>query len=176
MAASKSAASPSRARPTGSPARAASPANCACPVPPPSCASTAAPAIGNAGPADLLAVKATQPTLRAEIEASFADAPAESLDSFIDHDKGHGRVEERSVAVSRETDWLTGTRRFPGELRLPGAATIVRVTSRTELRDRCRFDTRYYISSARLSAEDAARAVRGHWGIENRLHWVLDTV
>src|SRR3546814_5675087 len=59
-----------------------------------------------------------------------------SLDSFIDHDKGHGRVEERSVAVSRETDWLTGTRRFPGELRLPGAATIVRVTSRTELRDR----------------------------------------
>src|SRR3546814_10359575 len=82
------------------------------------------------------------PTLRAEIEAFFADAPAETLDTVTDHDKGHGRVEERSVTVSRETDWLTGTRRFPGELRLPGAATIVCVTSRTELKDRCRFDTR----------------------------------
>src|SRR3546814_15181378 len=84
-----------------------------------------------------------------------------SLDSFIDHDKGHGRVEERSVAVSRETDWLTGTRRFPGELRLPGAATIVRVPSRTELRDRCRFDTRYYISPAPLSAQDRKDVVSG---------------
>ena len=43
-----------------------------------------------------------------------------------------------------------------------------------ETKDRCRFDTRYYISSAPLDAEAAARAVRGHWGIENRLHWVLD--
>ena len=42
------------------------------------------------------------------------------------------------------------------------------------MKDRCRFDTRYYISSAPLDAEAAARAVRGHWGIENRLHWVLD--
>src|SRR3546814_2625080 len=105
-----------------------------------------------------------------------SDVCSSDLDTVTDHDKGHGRVEERSVTVSRETDWLTGTRRFPGELRLPGAATIVCVTSRTELKDRCRFDTRYYISSARLSAEDAAGAVRGHWGIENRLHWVLDTV
>src|SRR3546814_2494986 len=83
------------------------------------------------------------PTLRAEIEAFFADAPAETLDTVTDHDKGHGRVEERSVTVSRETDWLTRTRRFPGELRLPGAATLVCVTSRTEQTDRCRFDTRY---------------------------------
>jgi predicted transposase YbfD/YdcC len=33
-----------------------------------------------------------------------------------------------------------------------------------------------YISSALLNAEQAADAVRGHWGIENRLHWVLDVV
>ncbi len=37
-------------------------------------------------------------------------------------------------------------------------------------------DTRYYISSANLTAQAAAEAVRGHWGIENRLHWVLDVV
>lgn len=69
-----------------------------------------------------------------------------------------------------------GDRRFPGEFRLPCAATIIRVQSRAELADRRRFETRYYISSAALSAEQAADAVRGHWGIENRLHWVLDVV
>src|SRR3546814_8558781 len=74
------------------------------------CNATIATAIVNAGADYLLAVKANQQTLRAEIEAIFADAPAQSLDSFIDHVKRNGRVEERSVAVPRETDWLTGTR------------------------------------------------------------------
>jgi predicted transposase YbfD/YdcC len=35
-------------------------------------------------------------------------------------------------------------------------------------------ERRYYICSRVLSAEDLAAAVRAHWGIENRLHWVLD--
>ncbi len=52
----------------------------------------------------------------------------------------------------REVDWLDGDRRFSGELRLPAAANIIRVTSRTELADRCRFETRYDISSAPLTA------------------------
>jgi predicted transposase YbfD/YdcC len=62
---------------------------------------------------------------------------------------------------------LNGERRFPGELRLPHAATLIRVQSRAELSDRFRFETRYYISSATLSAKQAGDAVRGHWGIEN---------
>ena len=122
----------------------------------------------------LLAVKANQPTLRSEIETFFADAPPASLESTADVDKGHGRIEQRTVTVAREVDWLDGDRRFPGELRLPGVATIVRVASRAELKDRCRFETRYYVSSAALSAPRAAAAVRGHWAIENSLHWVLD--
>jgi predicted transposase YbfD/YdcC len=80
------------------------------------------------------------------------------------------------VSVITEVDWLNGARRFPGELRLPQAAAIIRVRSRAEFSDRCRFETRYYISSAALSAKAAGEAVRGHWGIENRLHWVLDVV
>jgi predicted transposase YbfD/YdcC len=140
------------------------------------CNPTIATAVKDAGADYLLAVKANQPTLRAEIEEYFATAPAEALDSVTDLDKGHGRIEERSVTVSREADWLAGYRRFPGELRLPGVTTIVKVRSRTELKDRCRTDTRYYISSASLTAEAAAQAVRGHWAIENRLHWVLDVV
>lgn len=137
---------------------------------------TIATAIRKAGADYMLAVKANQPTLRAEIERYFDDAPAESLDSVTDLDKAHGRIEERTVTVSRETGWLAGDRRFPGELRLPDAATIIRVRSRTSLKDKSRFDTRYYISSAQLTAERAAKAVRGHWLVENALHWTLDVI
>jgi len=140
------------------------------------CNPTIATAIRHAGADYLLAVKANQPTLRAEIEAYFATAPAAALATAVDLDKGHGRIEQRTVTVSREADWLDGDRRFPGELRLPGITTIIKVQSQTELKDRCRADTRYYIASADLAPEQAARAVRQHWGIENRLHWVLDVV
>ena len=135
---------------------------------------TIATAIRDAKADYLLAVKANQPSLRAEIEGFFADAPADALDTSVDTDKGHGRVEERTVTVSRDVDWLCGDRRFPGELRLPGVATLVRVCARAELADRCRVETRYYISSAALCAKRAGDAVRGHWAIENSLHWVLD--
>jgi predicted transposase YbfD/YdcC len=135
---------------------------------------TVAAAVRNAEADYLLAVKANQPTLRAEIESFFAEAPADFLESVTDVDKGHGRIEQRTVTVSREVDWLSGDRRFPGELRLPDVATIVRVAARTELGDHGRFETRYYISSAPLTAERAAAAVRSHWAIENSLHWVLD--
>lgn len=140
------------------------------------CNATIAAAIKKAGAHYLLAVKSNQPTLRTEIEDYFTSAPVEVLDTTTDWDKGHGRIEERKVTVSREADWLDSDRRFPGELRLPGVTTIIKVRSRTELKDRCRTDTRYYISSANLTAQAAAEAVRGHWAIENRLHWVLDVV
>jgi hypothetical protein len=81
-----------------------------------------------------LAVKANQPTLRREIEIFFQDAPEASLERFADVDKGHGRIEQRSVTLAREVDWLDGERRFPGELRLPHVAAIVKVESRTQLK------------------------------------------
>jgi len=135
---------------------------------------TIATAIRNAGADYLLAVKANQPSLRAEIETFFADADPASLDSTTGFDKGHGRIEQRTVSVAREADWLNGGRRFPGEVRLPNVATIIKVASRAELKDRCRFETRFYVSSAALRAASAAEAVRSHWAIENSLHWVLD--
>jgi predicted transposase YbfD/YdcC len=121
----------------------------------------------------LLAVKANQPSLRAEVEAAFAEA-GDRLEAHADLDKGHGRIEERRTAVLGETAWLEGTRRFPGELRLPGAACLVRAETRVEAKGTTRTETRYFISSRALSPVDAAAAIRGHWAIENRLHWVLD--
>lgn len=129
-------------------------------------------AITEQGADYLLAVKANQPTLRAEVEAAFAEAPA--LDTRINLDKGHGRIEERRTAVLREADWLAGTRRFPGELRLPSATCLIRAETRVETKGAVRTETRYFISSRALTATDAAAAVREHWAIENRLHWVLD--
>ncbi len=137
---------------------------------------TIATTILDAGADYLLAVKANQPRLRAEVEALFADASCDRLDTHQDIDKDHGRIEQRRLSVAREVDWLDGGRRFPGETRLPRAACLIRVSSRTELKDRCRFDTRFYVSSAPLAAQRAAQAVRAHWAIENQLHWVLDVV
>ena len=135
---------------------------------------TIAKAIRDAGADYLLAVKANQPGLRAEVEACFTDALPGTVEIHTAHDKGHGRIEQRTTSVMREVEWLSGDRRFPGELRLPGVASIVRVAARIQRGEKTHTETRYYVSSATLTAEAAAQAVRGHWGIENRLHWVLD--
>jgi len=121
----------------------------------------------------LLAVKANQPTLRAEVEAAFV-AAGDRIETHTDLDKAHGRIEERRTAVLRQLDWLEGPRRFPGEFRLPGTACLVRAETRVESKGATRTETRFFASSRALSAADAAAAIRGHWAIENRLHWVLD--
>jgi len=50
------------------------------------------------------------------------------------------------------------------------------VASHTQRDGKTEHERRYYLSSARLDAETFATSVRAHWGIENRLHWVLDVV
>ncbi|MDF2975232.1 MAG: transposase [Microvirga sp.] len=50
------------------------------------------------------------------------------------------------------------------------------VESETEREGKTARERRYYLSSAKLDAETFARAVRSHWGIKNRLHWILDVV
>lgn len=136
------------------------------------CNGTIATGVRNAGADYLLAVKANQPGLRRDVEDAFQGAVV--VDRFTSLDKGHGRIEQRDVEVLRDVDWLNGDRRFPHELRLPDVKAIIKVMSRTEMRDRSRFDERYFITSAELSAQQAAGWVRGHWGIENSLHWMLD--
>ncbi len=122
----------------------------------------------------LLAVKGNQPTLQADVEAAFEAAEKGQVEIDVDVDKGHGRIETRTVSVLRQVDWLDGDRRFPGEVRFVDARAIVKIEARTELKDRSRFDTRHYITSSLLSAAKLAETTRGHWGIENKLHWTLD--
>ena len=124
----------------------------------------------------LLAVKSNWPALRAEIERYFADAPASALDRFETTDGDHGRIEVRRHAVSRDVAWLATDRRHPGEPRFPGLKTIAMVEAEVERAGQTSIARRYYLSSAEFDAVFFARAVRAHWGIENRLHWVLDVV
>jgi len=112
--------------------------------------------------------------LQADIEAAFEAADKGQVEIDVDFDKGHGRIETRTVSVLRQVDWLDGDRRFPGEVRFVDARAIVRVEARTELKDRSRFDVRYYITSSARSVAGLAQNIRGHWGIENTLHWTLD--
>ena len=122
----------------------------------------------------LLAVRGNQPTLLADVEAAFKAAEKGQVEINVDVDKGHGRIESRTVSVLRQVDWLDGDRRFPGEVRFVDARAVVKIQARTELKDRCRFDTRYYITSSTRSAAKLGETTRGHWGIENKLHWTLD--
>jgi predicted transposase YbfD/YdcC len=124
----------------------------------------------------LLAVKANQPSLQAEIASSFDTAPPEQLETATDLDKDHGRLEMRRVSVAHEVEWMSSNRRYSGEYRFAKLTTLIRVEATREIIGQRSTERRYYISSAPLSAARAAAAIRGHWRIENSLHWVLDVV
>jgi predicted transposase YbfD/YdcC len=127
----------------------------------------------NAGADYLLAVKANQPSLLGEIERFFEDA-REVLDTSVDVDKGHGRIEERRCRVSTNVTWMNGDRRFPGEYRFPKLALVALIETKAETRTGPRSDRRCYIASRPMTAKALAEAVRAHWRIENALHWVFD--
>lgn len=124
----------------------------------------------------LLAVKENWPNLHAEIARYFDDAPATELDCCETIDGEHGRIEVRRHAVSHAVSFLNTDRRFPGEPRFPGLKAIARVAAEVERDGKTSHEQRYYLCSLPLDAAFFAHAVRCHWHIENRLHWVLDVV
>jgi predicted transposase YbfD/YdcC len=121
----------------------------------------------------LFALKDNRPAMRAEV-AAFFDTPPEPLPALVTTDADHGRLEVRRHWTSHDVDWLFSDRRYAGEPVMPGLATIARVEAERTLDGRTSRAVRHYVSSARLTPEQFARAVRGHWAIENSLHWVLD--
>ena len=139
--------------------------------------STIAKAIVEGGGDYLLSLKANRPALLAEVETFFADpANTQACTSFQTVDGDHGRLEERRHRVCHDVDWLSSERRFPDQRPFPHLAMIAMVETAVERGGRLHNERRFYISSARLDAKTFAKAVRAHWGVENRLHWVLDVV
>lgn len=125
----------------------------------------------------VLALKENWPATYAEVEKVFADPPpALALQHVTTVDGDHGRIETRRHTICHDIKWLFSDRRYPGEFEFPGLAAVGMIESETERGDAVEKETRYYLCSAKLDVETFAQGVRGHWGIENRLHWVLDVV
>jgi predicted transposase YbfD/YdcC len=124
----------------------------------------------------LLALKGNRPAMLRDVVAFFADPPPGALLRCETLEKDHGRLEIRRHAVGHDVAWLFSDRRYPGEPAFPDLALIGMVESETARNGKVERERRYYLSSAKLDPEAFARAARGHWGIENRLHWVLDVV
>ena len=121
----------------------------------------------------VLALKGNQGTAFAEIKG-FLDDAVERKDSQLQAketvDKGHGRLEIRRYWQTEDLGWFADRSQWEG-LRSVGLVESVR-----EKNGRSSVERRYYLSSLKLDVEKFARAVRGHWSIENQLHWVLDVV
>lgn len=129
--------------------------------------------IVEAGADYVLAVKGNQPTLHSGIESFFMDHLADEFarvkaSQYQTQEKGHGRVEQRSNFVCDIPP------DFPDADRWKGLKQIGLTINETLRGDKPTMEVRYYIMSKKLSAKRFAEAVRGHWSIENSLHWQLD--
>ena len=114
----------------------------------------------------LIGLKGNQQNLLHDVEALFNHSCL-LFDTHTEHDKGHGRIEERTVRVS------TDVARIKTE-KLPHIAAIACVDCRIEKGATISNERRYYISSRPMAASAFLAAIRSHWQIENALHWVLD--
>lgn len=121
----------------------------------------------------VLAVKKNQPTLFDAVawffltkrEQNFAGVRVSRHET---HETGHGREETRSYYVCAVPPDLPDRKRWPG---LKAIGWAINDTMRDGKRS---YEMRYYIMSRKMSARQFAAAVRGHWAIENSLHWQLD--
>jgi predicted transposase YbfD/YdcC len=124
------------------------------------------------GEADyVLALKGNQETLHQavieyideQLEGDLANAQEQ-----VTTEKGHGREEMRTYLQ------LPAPEKLPGFMRWKGLKSVGVVTSRCLRDGKESIEVRYYISSLTVDVKRFARAVRGHWGIENSCHWSLD--
>jgi predicted transposase YbfD/YdcC len=132
----------------------------------------------------VLALKGNQEKVHAEVK-SFLDSSLEeqnqprpkgalvpkavlALKSCQTVEKDHGRIETRTYYQSDYLDW------FADQDKWEGLRSVGMVQSTREVGGMRSVERRYYLSSLKGDVQTFARAVRGHWGIENKLHWVLD--
>ena len=119
-----------------------------------------------------LAVKQNQPTLYEQVEEAISEAleqDARDVDEHQTIEKGHGRRETRTYAIFPCRS--PSIRRTDGVI---SAAVGIAISERVDSKGRHSMETRYYILSRLVTVQEFATAVRGHWGIENNLHWQLD--
>ena len=124
-----------------------------------------------AGADYVLALKGNQETLR-EAVTLFLEDPATPVATATQINKGHGRVEVRTARVSCAVDWLQEQLAQPW----PGLAAVGQITAQRTIGDATSRETRYYLLSRAWPPEEVNALVRGHWAVENQLHWSLDVI
>lgn len=122
----------------------------------------------------VISLKGNQGILHREVK-DYLDFAERVKFAEIKHDycetleKGHGRIERRRCWVSEEIEWLEQRAEWEN------LRSVVMVESiREVIGSGTSVERRYFISSLAANAAEALRAVRGHWAIENQLHWCLD--
>jgi predicted transposase YbfD/YdcC len=117
----------------------------------------------------LLSLKENQRELYDDVLCGFKACPSESISETWEYD--HGRYETRKCSIiSSEKALLT-----ENQEQWSGLKTLVKVEATRIIKDKETKETRYYISDEQgLNANYFSALVRGHWGIENHLHWHLD--
>jgi predicted transposase YbfD/YdcC len=120
-------------------------------------------------------VKENQPTLHKGIENFFVkDDKMSRLDNWVEvkedaEESTHGRCVKRTYAFTEKVC------RLPECEKWMGIKTAIQVHTECLSKGKITTENRYYISSLPIrEKEKIAKAIRGHWGIENSLHWVLD--
>lgn len=121
----------------------------------------------------VLAVKRNQPSLYEAIEEYFRWAendPTEkqNLLQYNEYDGEHGRHVHWTVEVTHDADWYESKKEWKQ------LSSMIRVTRKREQHGSTSLERAYYISSAQYEAKRFAELIRGHWSIENNLHWQLD--
>ena len=132
----------------------------------------------------VLALKGNQETVHEEVKTFLDAALAEQrtarpagaqlskitvgLASVATVEKDHGRLETRRYYQSDQLDW------FADRSKWEGLKSVGLVESIREVNGKTTVERRYYLTSLPLNVETFARAVRGHWGVENKLHWIMD--
>jgi predicted transposase YbfD/YdcC len=119
----------------------------------------------------VLALKGNQGNLHQEVKTLFDEAQEPYIRGHEQHDTeeiSHGRQERRCYRVLSDLSSLSELKKW-AQLTAVGC-----VESQRQVGDKVSLERRYYLLSESLTAPQLAHAVRGHWGVENNLHWILD--
>ena len=122
----------------------------------------------------ILALKGNQKRMHEAVQSYCAERcfrVGSSLRPTVDYfDESHGRLVRRRAFVCPDACHLPALQQWHGLRQVLAVETIRHVANQ----DKTLCDIRYFLSSCNDSVEQQIRAIRSHWGIENRLHWVLD--
>jgi predicted transposase YbfD/YdcC len=124
----------------------------------------------------LLAVKENQGNLYEDIHDLFEDDQKYNFEGAPYNyaktvNKDHGRIEIRECWSISDLEYLANIR---DQERWHGLKSLAMITSERRIGEKAEIETRYFISSMESDAQKILKVKRSHWGIENRLHWVLD--